>query len=288
MRLCPACAAALSGADWACGACGWRAARREGIPILAPALDRAELGFDPQQFEVLFSLESANFWFRARNALILWALRRYFPGARSLLELGCGTGFVSAAIEREFPQLRIVATEVFAEGAALARRRLARAEVVQLDARALPFESEFDVAGAFDVVEHIAEDEQVFAELARSLAPGGGLVLTVPQHRWLWTKLDAFAHHQRRYERRELAAKLRKAGFEPLRFTSFTALLLPALVASRLRIRWQAELDPMAEFRLSRWTNALLETVLAVERGMVRAGISFPAGGSLLAVARKA
>lgn len=261
---------------------------RDGVPVLAPAIDVAEVGFVPEQFEVLFRMEAGNFWFRARNALILWAIARYFPSAKSMLELGCGTGFVTNGIEQRFPQLKLVATEVFAEGAALARKRLQRSEVVQLDARALPFEAEFDIAGAFDVVEHIREDELVFRELAKAVRPGGGVLLTVPQHQWLWTKLDTFARHERRYSRGELTEKLAKAGFEVLRFTSFTALLLPALIASRLRIRWQSQLDPLAEFRLSRWSNLMLERILDAERALIRAGISFPAGGSLLAVARKA
>jgi len=60
------------------------------------------------------------------------------------------------------------------------------------------------------------------------------------------------------------------------------------MMLSRLaRRRRQVEADPYAEFRISPTVNRLLEWVLALERGLIRAGVSFPAGGSLLLVARK-
>jgi SAM-dependent methyltransferase len=259
----------------------------DGVAVLAPEADAAGTGFDPEQFAVLFDLEAGNFWFQARNELIAWALRRYFPEARRMLELGCGTGFVAAGIESKFPGMQIVASELFSRGAALARRRLRRAEVVQMDGRSALFESEFDVAGAFDVIEHVAEDEAVLGELRKTLRPGGGLMLTVPQHPWLWTALDNYSQHHRRYSRADLASKLDRAGFKILRCTSFMSLLLPAMLVSRLRMAQAEKLDPMAEFRLSKSANAALGAIMAAERWLIRAGLSLPAGGSLLAVAQK-
>jgi SAM-dependent methyltransferase len=258
-----------------------------GVTVLAPESDTTGGGFDPEQFAVLFDLEASNFWFRARNELIIWALHRYFPHARRMLELGCGTGFVAAGVEREFPEMTIVASELFSRGAAFARRRLQRADVVQMDGRRLLFSSEFDVAGAFDVIEHVTQDEAVLAELHKALRPGGGLILSVPQHPWLWSELDVYAQHQRRYSRGELSTKLRRAGFEILRCTSFMSLLLPAMFASRLRMAKADQLDPTAEFRLSRAANAALGTIMSAERLLIRTGLSLPFGGSLLAVARR-
>jgi SAM-dependent methyltransferase len=59
------------------------------------------------------------------------------------------------------------------------------AVLFQMDARKIPFESEFDVIGAFDVLEHIEEDEKALAQIFHAVLPGGGLILTVPQHRFL-------------------------------------------------------------------------------------------------------
>ncbi len=67
-------------------------------------------------------------------------MRRHFPDANSLLELGCGTGFVLEALrEAAFPGWRLVGSELYEEGLAVARRRLPDVELVQADARALPY-----------------------------------------------------------------------------------------------------------------------------------------------------
>lgn len=43
----------------------------------------------------------------------------------------------------------------------------------------------FDLITAFDVLEHIAEDEAAVGELTRALTPSGHLLVHVPRDRWL-------------------------------------------------------------------------------------------------------
>ena len=45
--------------------------------------------------------------------------------------------------------------------------------------------------------------------------------------------------------------------------------------------------DPFAEFKIGRLPNAILNGVLAFERGLLQRGVSFPVGGTLLAVAQR-
>jgi SAM-dependent methyltransferase len=156
-----------------------------------------------------------------------------------------------------------------------------------MDARRIPYDSEFDLVGAFDVIEHIDEDEQVLAQAHRALKPGGGLLLTVPQHRFLWSASDDYAYHKRRYSRGELLAKLRHAGFTVKCCTSFVTLLLPALMVSRLRNRSSQDFDPEAEFRLSPMLNRVLAAVMSAERTLIRSGVRLAAGGSLLVAAAR-
>jgi SAM-dependent methyltransferase len=244
--------------------------------------------YDPTLFEAFARIEPESFWFRARNRLIVSTLQRYFPGLSSLLEVGCGTGFVLAAIRAAFPSARLVGGELFAEGRALAERRVPDAQIVELDAERMPFSAEFDVLGCFDVLEHVPGDEAALAQMHRALRPSGGLVVLVPQHPWLWSSADEFAHHVRRYERHELTKKVERAGFRVLRETSFVSLLLPALVVSRLSGRvLRRDYDPWAELRPGRILNRGLERLLDAERRLIERGVSFPAGGSRLVVAEK-
>jgi SAM-dependent methyltransferase len=287
MRSCPQCGTPVMQREWSCAACGWRAPVAEGMPLFAPAAASESEGFDPIYFEDLAQLESGNFWFRARNRTILWALARYFPRAESMLEVGCGTGFVLAAIRGALPHLRLCASEVLVEGLARTARRVQDVEFLQMDARSMPFRDEFDVIGAFDVLEHIADDRAVLREAHRALKPGGGLLLTVPQHAFLWSAADDYAHHQRRYSRGDLRRRVEDAGFGILRCTSFVSLLMPLLLVSRLTKRDPRSFDPHAEFAIPSGINWGLERVLDLERLLIQAGISLPFGGSLLLAAHK-
>lgn len=286
--MCPACAAPLAADGWNCAACGHQPQRRAGFLALAPELAAQSEGFDPVMFAELAALEESNFWFRARNRLILWALRRYASSFTGFLEVGCGTGYVLQGVATAFPGAGICGTEAQTEGLQFAASRVPRATFLQMDARRMPFDREFDVIGAFDVIEHIGEDETVLAQMHRALRPGGHLLLTVPQHPFLWSEYDVRAHHVRRYTGGELRQKLARAGFETVKMTSFVSVLLPLMTLSRLTRRTESpDYDPLAELRIGRLTNTLLELALDVERAVIRTGLSLPFGGSLLAVARR-
>jgi SAM-dependent methyltransferase len=285
LKRCPACGATFSGESWRCPRCGAEPERRQGFPAFAPAL-ATDSGYDPGHYAELYRLEAAHFWFRARNRLLAWALARYFPDARSACEIGCGTGFVLAGLREAAPGLRLAASEAFVEGLAFARSRVPDAELLQMDARAIPFTEEFDLIGAFDVLEHVPEDAAVLREMRRAVKPGGGILLTVPQHPWLWSAADEAARHVRRYTAAELREKVTAAGFRVERLTSFVSLLLPLMLASR-RARPKGGGDPYAELRIGGFANALLSAVMDLERGLIRLGVSFPAGGSLLLAARR-
>jgi SAM-dependent methyltransferase len=289
MRLCPTCATTLTGVDWRCGACTYAPEHRLGFAVLAPEVADAGTGFDPTAYVTLAAVEDSNFWFRARNRLILWALKQHRPDTMRHLEVGCGTGFVLSAVMRAFPEARVTGTELLVAGLPFAAARAGRAELIQLDARHLPFADEFDTIGAFDVLEHIQEDERVLDEMYRALRPGGVVLVTVPQHPWLWSSQDERAHHVRRYRARELREKVERAGFGVNLETSFVSLLLPLMWLSRLRQRakYDSRLESSDELRPPWPIGRILETVMNIERKAIELGARFPAGGSRLLLATK-
>jgi SAM-dependent methyltransferase len=287
VRICPGCAAPI-GDTWACSGCGWQAPLIDGYPALAPELARSNEGFNPTYYAELATVEAGNFWFRARNCLIGWALKRYFPSASRLLEVGCGTGFVLSGIKERLPEIELSGSELLCAGLGIARRRVQGAALFQMDARAIPFVGEFDVIGAFDVLEHIADDELVLSQFHRALRPGGGVLITVPQHGFLWSPLDDAARHVRRYSRSELVTKIRRAGFRVEKATSFVTLLLPVMMLSRTLKRLPGgNDDPIAELKTGRLANLVLGFVMSAERMFIRLGMTLSFGGSLLLVARK-
>jgi SAM-dependent methyltransferase len=286
VRLCLSCGCPFVAVEWRCPECGAEPAVVDGVTMFAPDLAAEGEGFDPELFDTLAALEPHSFWFRARNRLIAWAVTEYFPRASTFLEVGCGTGFVLAGLQDAAPRLSLSGSELFPQAFEYARRRAPNATLYQLDARQIPFVDEWDVIGAFDVLEHIEDDAAALQSIRRALHDGGGLLVTVPQHPQLWSTADEYAHHVRRYRRGELRNKLELAGFRVARMTSFVTLLLPAMALMRYRGRKRSlqAYDPTGEHRVGRLTP-VLEGTLEVERMAIRRGWSLPAGGSLLAIA---
>jgi SAM-dependent methyltransferase len=245
-----------------------------------------QVRFRGEYYSLLAAVEQKNFWFQSRNQLLFWALKTHYPRARSFLEIGCGTGFVLQGLRSAFPGLKLAGSEVLCDGLRYASQRAPEAMLFQMDARRIPFANEFDVIGAFDVLEHIEEDEVVLQQMHRAVKLDGGIMVTVPQHPWLWSAYDRADGHCRRYVRAELCQKVQQAGFRVVSVTSFVSLLLPLLLGARWARRTNGG-DDTSELRIGRLVNGCLEMIMQLERWLIRAGISFPVGGSLLLVGRK-
>ncbi|QNP83056.1 class I SAM-dependent methyltransferase [Agrobacterium tumefaciens] len=264
-----------------------------GIPLFAPKLADTISGFDPKSFEMLAEIEDDHFWFVPRNRMLAGLIQKYFPNSQDILEVGCGNGIVLSALSKDGIRRRLVGSELHPSGLAVAAQRLGKnAELVQMDARDIMAENAFDVIGAYDVIEHIAEDEMVLHSMHKALRPGGGVVIAVPQHPWLWSTADEVAYHERRYKLGELEDKLNRNGFRPVFSTSYCSFLLPIMMTSRLVERWrkknvqQSEMSDM-EAKPPNVVNAILKSILQAEVSAILAGARFPVGGSRVVVATR-
>lgn len=294
---CPTCAGEIAlpatgewlTAELFCTACGWKPPRQDGFALLAPALAAMGSDYDPAGFEQLAAAEAWHFWFAPRARLLAGLIDHHFATGTNFLEIGCGTGYVTGVIAGRRQWQRIMGGEVSADGLAHAKRLLpAQVELMQMDARDMPFRAAFDVIGCFDVLEHITEDELVLAGFARALRPGGGVVLSVPQHMWLWSPADAYAQHKRRYARNELEEKCRAAGLEVVASMSYASVTLPLMLASRFATRNVSVSEGAPEeLKPPRWVNSILRAALQAEVSLSLAGLHWPVGGSRVVVARR-
>ena len=289
MKLCLNCNARFPSSLRSCPGCCLSPIDIDGFDAYAPEFAYDGPGFKASYFSELARLEAENFWFQSRNKLIMWAVKKYYPQFNSFLEIGCGTGYVLTGVAKKFPGSKLFGSEIFIAGLNFAVSRLPSAVFMQLDARRIPFENEFDVIGAFDVIEHIKEDEKVLSQMYAALKPGGVMLLTVPQHAWLWSPIDEYACHQRRYSASELHNKIEFAGFRILRSTSFVSTLLPAMFLSRFFQKQMSDenFDASSELQISPWLNNIFSFFLGIELFLIKRGINFPIGGSRLIIAKK-
>lgn len=244
--------------------------------------------FDPAFFSDLARYEEKYFWFQSRSRLILWALRRFFPTAHRYMEMGVGSGIVLAHIRQHAPDIELHGSELLAAGLPIAKSRVPEVQLYQMDAKSVPFHQHFDVIGAYDVIEHIEDDLLVLREIHDALTQKGGLILTVPQHGWLWSVADEISYHKRRYNRQELMQKLNSAGFRVVFSTSFVSLLLPMFYVLRKFQKASPEnYDWRKEFEISPLLNKMLVMIMKMEGWLIRLGIRFSVGSSLLLVAQR-
>lgn len=286
MKICLECHTNFDCDDWQCPSCGKTPGQKDGFLAFAPSFSDENTGFEAGFFENLYALEKKNFWFRCRNKLIQWAMDEYCYKAGSFLEIGCGTGFVISGLKRSFPDTKYFGSEIFSTGLSYAKSRLPGVTLFQMDARNIPFREEFEGIGAFDVLEHIEEDEVVLSQIYKALKPGGSLLLTVPQHKFLWSKVDEFSCHKRRYSAYEIRSKARKVGFKILKTASFACSLVPFMALRKIRYG-STEFDPVSELKINPLIDILFERLLDMERTIVSCGLPLPAGGSILLVGKK-
>ena len=290
MKVCPRCNKELSN-NSSCRLCGFTAKMIDGFMAFAPELVTGNDNFESDAHERLFQCENKCFWFPERNKLLIWAMKKYFPLTQSFLEIGCGTGYVLSGLSLTFPGIKYTGADIFTSGLKFASSRVPQAEFIQMDARSIPFNNEFDVIGAFDMIEHVDEDEQVLSQMYKALRHGGGIIVTVPQHEWLWSAADDQGFHKRRYTRAILGEKVTKSGFEVIRMISFMSILLPVIILLRWRYLFYSkttiEKSVKEEIKINSVLNYLFGVICKLETQMIKSGFSFPAGGSLLCIAKK-
>jgi SAM-dependent methyltransferase len=236
-----------------------------------------------------FDAEERHWWYRGRRRVLAAVLDGLAapPGLR-ILDAGCGSGRNMADLARRGA---VCGVELASSSLEVARARgVGEVRAGSLE-EPLPFgDDAFDLAVALDVHEHLADDRPAWSELARVVAPGGHLVVTVPQYGWLWGEHDVVSHHFRRYTRALIGERAAASGWRVLRLTSFNSTLLPAIAAARFvqrRRRSAAPSDDLARTPQGA-VNALLEHVLAAEAAWIARGHDLPAGVSLLAVLQRA
>ncbi|MBI1984629.1 MAG: methyltransferase domain-containing protein [Candidatus Wildermuthbacteria bacterium] len=71
----------------------------------------------------------------------------------------------------------------------------------------------FDLAGAFEVLEHLEHPENAFREISRVLKKEGRLIFSTPIHQKYFSRWDAFAGHVQRFETEQLDGLLQDQGF---------------------------------------------------------------------------
>ena len=257
---------------------------------------------NPEEYEVMYRVEDAHWWYRGMEAITRAVLDRAIGRGRDrrILDAGCGTGAVMGYLADYGAVTGFdFAPEALRFCRMRQRDRLSRASVL-----ALPFaDASFDLVTSFDVLceRSVVDDEVALREFARVLTPplspplrggderggGGYLLLSLPAYNWLHGRHDEAVHIRHRYTAGELKDKLRRAGFEPVRISYANMLLFPIAALKRASERLAPNRQGGSDLTIGAGPlNTPLRWVLSAEAPLVaRSGLPF--GLTVVALAQK-
>jgi 2-polyprenyl-3-methyl-5-hydroxy-6-metoxy-1,4-benzoquinol methylase len=226
--------------------------------------------------------DSTHWWYRARRDVLASVIARKvaLPNHARILEIGCGTGHNLGMLAR-FGNVDAIEIDEHSRG--IAAERLGR----DVGASPLPelagvADQSYDMIALLDVLEHVEDDRAALVSIAQRLATGGTMLVTVPQHPWMWSGHDVANHHHRRYTKASLRRVIAAAGLKLTVLQSFNSLLFPLAAADRLLARLTGR-EGSDDALPPAPVNAVFEKVFGFERYLV-GRVPMPPGVSLIAL----
>lgn len=203
----------------------------------------------------LAALEDDHWWYRERRHILARTVAGMTPG--TALDIGAAGGG-NTRVLRDLGW-NAIPLEYGPEGAEVAAER--DLAVIRADATRLPIaDGALDLVVAYDLLEHLVDDEGCVSEVMRVLRPHGRFLVAVPCDPKLWSDHDVAVDHVRRYTRETLTALLDRPGLELRSMTSWNVLLRP-VVAMRRKTSKGSDLEDMHPV-----VNLGLRSIVTAER----------------------
>jgi 2-polyprenyl-6-hydroxyphenyl methylase/3-demethylubiquinone-9 3-methyltransferase len=122
---------------------------------------------------------------QARIPWIIENIERHFKKTCSILDVGCGAGFLANALAKK--GYTVTGIDISGKSLEIARKRDLTGNVIyrQENAYDLTINQEFDVVTAMDFLEHITDPQKVIQEMSRVLKPGGLFLFHTFNRNWI-------------------------------------------------------------------------------------------------------
>ncbi len=199
---------------------------------------------------------------------------------RRALDVGAADGFLSERLTAQ--GWSVTALERNPELAARAHGRCKEVVVADLESAPPLLSGPFDAIVYGDVLEHLSDPLAALVALNRTLAPGGLVIVSVPNVAHLWVRLSLLLGrfdyadrgildrtHLRFFTRRTFHTFLRQAGLEPLE-TRVTPAPLPLVVPPRWHGGWLRRTHAASAWAARYWPGGLAYQFVAVCRATAR------------------
>ncbi len=225
--------------------------------------------------------ETEHWWFQARREILLQVIKSFVPKGVSVLDVGCGTGFILEKLQHDYDAHGLDHAEVAVNycherGLTFVKRGLLGEETFN--------GKKFQLISFLDVIEHIEDDLAVLSVAKPYLSQNGIVMITVPAFEFLWSAHDEIHHHKRRYTKETLTELLQKAGYTVRYISYFNMFLFPMIALVRVIGNLTGRHNVSDAKPENKFFNDVLYRVFESERNLLP-NVSLPFGVSLLAVA---
>ena len=187
-------------------------------------------------FKKYYKIEREHWWFKVRSKILMNVLRYKLKGYSKLtiLNIGVATGKTSELLN-EFGT--VLSVEFDNESFEFCRDIL-NMNIINASILNLPISNNtYDLVCAFDVLEHVSEDQIAWNEMVRVCKPGGFVFVSVPMYEILWSIHDSINQHVRRYSRKALHSLINKNQGEVLISHFFNSILFLPIFVARIILR---------------------------------------------------
>jgi len=194
----------------------------------------------------------------------------------SILEFGAGSGFLADIWRTELG----ITPDCCEIDPLLISEIKSRGLVCFTDVNALPKKYEYIYTS--NVLEHIEDDENSLKDLYLALTSPGTLGIYVPAFPLLFSGMDVAVGHVRRYRRKELISKVRRAGFEveSCHYADFIGFFA-SIALKVVGFKGRTNLGSTGSLKFyDSW-------IYPLSRLLDRAGLKYLVGKNLILVARK-
>ncbi len=232
-----------------------------------------------------------HFWYRARLLLFEYLLKKLFSKNkkdRIILNIGCGTGTENKII-KQYGQL----TALDINKNALREANKDDCQTLLGDIELVDLKKKyFDLICAFDILEHLEQDELVLAKIFASLKSGGKFIFTVPAYSFLYASHDIALGHKRRYNKKEIEQKLKIAGFKFIEIAYWNSILFPFQAIFRILKKGVFKILKIEKHTteikyLNKSLNKLLYFIMKQDIRLIRKKMGLPFGLTIYGIVEK-